>query len=572
MENLSRDGRAGIAGLGWIATRAFRCAAIAAVSLFLPLAATAAPTDFQVSVAPDVAHGLVTGRLIVAVSTSPDPEPRLAIGINGPAIFGTDIAQLSPGKTTVVDADAPAFAVQSLKDLPAGDYYVQAVVIRYDEVHRSDGHIIWVPIHHAREPFQNLEGNLYSDVVKVHLDPSQGFDVKLSLNHVIPAPAPPEDTAWIKHVRIKSAILTKFWGTPTYLGAAVLLPKGFEEHPYAHYPAVYAQSHGDPPYRFSFTPATASEIAETKDGNVQTGYDFQKTWTSDGFPRFVAIATFESSPYFLEAYSVDSVNNGPYGEAMTKELIPYLEKKFRLIPKPYARFVQGASTGGWETLALQLKYPDFFGGAWVYNPDPISFEHWQTVNIYKDDNMFVFKAGPSINEERPMRRTTEGQPTFTQRQLAQLEAVMGSHGRSGNQLDIWQATYGPIGEDGYPVLLFDKKTGAIDHAVANYMRDHGYDLTDYARRNWAVLGPKLSGKIKFISGDMDNFYLNLGVYDFEAMVKGVAGPDYPIRFVYGRPKKGHGWHDQDFSQMIREMAAHARAAAPSGEDTTQWNY
>jgi hypothetical protein len=548
-------------------------AAFAMASLASSVAAAqTAPSEFEVSVPPTAFDKPITGRLIVAVSTKAEPEPRLAININGPAIFGADVEQLHPGKVAVVDADAPAFPMESLAALPPGDYYVQAVLIRYDQVHRSDGHVIWVPIHHARVPFQNLEGNLYSDEKSVHLDPAHGFDVSLSLNHVVPPAPEPADTEWIKHVRIKSALLSKFWGVPTYLGAAVLLPKGFNEHPDARYPAVYAESHGDPLYQFSFAPPTPEEIADAKDSNVQTGYDFQKTWTSAGFPRFVAIATFESSPYFLEAYSVDSVNNGPYGEAITKELIPYLEKKFRLIAKPYARFVQGASTGGWETLALQLKYPDFFGGAWVYNPDPISFTHWQTSNIYKDDNMFFVKSGPWLTEERPMRRTTEGQPTFTQRQLAQLEAVMGTHGRSGYQLDIWQATYGPVGEDGYPVLLFDKKTGIIDHKVADYMRDHGYDLTEYARQNWSTLGPKLAGKLNFISGEMDNFYLNLGVYDFEAMVKDVAGANYPIRFVYGRPKKGHNWHHVDFSQMIREMAASALANAPAGDDTVQWNY
>ncbi|MGI8839778.1 MAG: alpha/beta hydrolase-fold protein [Caulobacteraceae bacterium] len=552
---------------------ALACSAFAAALILASGAAAQPATKLEATVSPQAAGGLVTGRLVVAVATQPAPEPRKAMGLNGPAIFGANVDRMAAGQWASVDASARAFPIADLGALPAGDYYVQAVLIRYDQVRRADGHVIWVPTHHdGHVPFFELAGDLYSDVQKVHLDPARGFDVKMTLAHVIPPPPPPVDTPWIKHVRIKSELLTRFWGTPTYLSAAVLLPRGYDDHPRAHYPAVYANSHSETPYSFSFTPPTAEEIADAKASNVQTGYDFQKTWLSDGYPRFVAIAPFESSPYFLEAYAVDSVNNGPYGQAITTELIPYLEKTFRLIPKPYARFVQGASTGGWETLALQLKYPDFFGGAWVYNPDPISFTHWQTADIYKDDNLFSVAYSPLLSVERPFRRSTDGTPSFTQRQLAQFEAVQGDHRRSGMQLAIWEATYGPVGADGYPVALFDDRTGKIDHGVADYMRAHGYDLTEYARDNWATLGPKLAGKLNFISGEMDNFYLNLGVYDFEAMVKAVAGPGYPIRFVYGRPEKGHNWHHKDFSAMIREMAEQAKRTAPAGEDTGQWNY
>ena len=549
--------------------------ALGAFAAYLALAAPAAAQPqvrFEATVSPAVEPGPTTGRVVFVVSTTNKTEPRSQITVNGPAIFGASRDQARPAAASVADASSRAYPVGDLSALPAGDYYVQAVLIRYGLVHRADGKSIWIPVHHARAPFFGLEGNLYSDVQKVRLDPAQGFDVKFVLSHVIAAPERPKDTPWIKYVSVKSELLSKFWGYPIYLNAYVLLPKGYADHPNVHYPVVFANSHSETPYSFTETPPTAEDIAEAKVDNLQTGYDFQKTWTSDNYPRFFAIAPFISSPYFLEAYDVDSVNNGPYGEAFTKELVPYLEKIFRIIPKPYARFVQGASTGGWETLALQLKYPDFFGGAWVFNPDPISFAHWQNINVYTEDNLFTVPAGSFLTHERTFRRSVEGQTTITQRELAQFEAVQGDHLRSGHQLAIWEASYGPIGDDGYPVPLFDDRTGKIDHKVAEYMRDHGYDLTEYARKNWTTLGPKLSDKLNFISGEMDNFYLNLGVYDFQDMVKDVAGPDYPITFRYGRPKKGHSWHATDFSQMIREMAAAAKKHAPAGEDTAQWNY
>ena len=561
-----------IKGLSFLGAVACALGALFAPPVLAAPAASQPQVRFEATVSPTAEPGPTTGHVVFVVSTTNATEPRTQIVPNGAAIFGAARDQAAPDAPSIADASSRAYPVADLAALPAGDYYVQAVLIRYGLVHRSDGKSIWVPVHHARYPFYSLQGNLYSDVQKVHLDPAQGFDVKFVLDHVIPAPPKPQETPWIKYVSVKSELLSKFWGYPIYLNAYVLLPRDYDTHPNAHYPAVYANSHSEAPYSFTTTPATPEEIADAKTGNVQTGYDFYKTWTSDGYPRFFAIAPFVSSPYFLEAYDVDSANNGPYGQAVTQELIPFLEKTFRIIPKPYARFVQGASTGGWETLALQLKYPDFFGGAWVFNPDPISFAHWQNINIYTEDNLFSVPSGPFLTQERTFRRSVEGQATITQRQLAQFEAVQGDHVRSGHQLAIWEASYGPIGDDGYPVPLFDDRTGKIDHKVAEYMRDHGYDLTEYTRKNWSTLGPKLSDKLNFISGEMDNFYLNLGVYDFQDMVKDAGGPDYPITFRYGRPKKGHGWHATDFSQMIREMAAAAKKHAPAGEDTAQWNY
>ena len=550
-------------------------AALVAVILSAAQAAIAGEgVRFEVAMPAKLAEGSITGRLIVAVSTKENPEPRQAIGLTGAAIYGVDVEQARPGAVTVVDGKAESYPLQSLRDLAPGDYFVQAVMIRYGEVHRSDGRTLWVPTQHQRNAFHMLPGNPYSKVEKLHVEAGGSTSVKLELTEVIPPAEPPKDTPWIRHVRIQSKLLTRFWGTPIYLSANVLVPKGFDEHPKARFPAVYAMSHGPEPY--SFDPDPASNTEEQRKAahanNVQSGYEFYQTWISEGYPRFVAIAMEQSSPYFLEAYSVDSANNGPYGQAITQELIPYLEKKFRLIPQPYARIVQGASTGGWESLAMQLHYPDYFGGAWVFNPDPIAFTHYQQMNIYEDENAFSVQMSPFQSTERPFRRTVEGQVTHTFRQLAQLEATMGSKGRSGYQLDGWQSVHGPVGPDGYSALLFDKRTGKIDRSVAEYMREHGYDLTEYARRHWPTLGPKLVGKLNFFSGEMDNFYLNLAVYDFQEMLKATADPHYEARFEFGRPKQGHSWHLNDFSQMIREMAEHVKKTAPADADTAQWNY
>lgn len=528
---------------------------------------------FDVSVPRSVVSEPVTGRLIVIVSTKETPEPRLSIGLHGPAVFGVDVEQLPNTRIATVDARAVGYPLPSLRELPAGEYFVQAVLIRYSQVRRADGHAIWVPTNHRRMPFFMLPGNLFSKVQKLRLDPASGFTIPLQLTETIPALEEPEDTQWLRHTRIHSKILSEFWGTPVYLRATALAPRGYDEHPTAKYPALYAQSQdSSQPFYFNTDPASHEGQLGLKEHRVQTGYEFYQTWKSDGFPRFVVIVMEQSSPYFLEAYSVDSANHGPYGRAIIEELIPHVEKEFRVIPQPYARIVEGASTGGWETLALQLRHPDFFGGAWIFNPDPIDFTHYMLVNIYKDENAFSVPISTFTRTERPFRRSTEGQVNTTLRELARLEAVMGTKGRSGYQLDAWQTVHGPVGEDGYPVLLFDKLTGVINRDVANYAREHGYDLTEYARSNWLTLGPKLLGKLNFFAGEMDNFYLNLAVYDFENMLKASADPHYPGRFEYGRPKQGHSWHLTDFSEMIREMAVHVKRNAPLGEDTAQWSY
>lgn len=544
----------------------------AAMLLALGAAPAIADPSFSVTLPTDAANAPITGRLIVVVAGTNTAEPRTQIGMNGPPSFGIDVDALKPGAVALVDQHAIGYPID-INQLPPGEYNIQAVLIRYTQVKRSDGHVLWVPIPHRRVLASMMEGNLYSKTIKVRLDPKSSAPIALSLTEKI-GPLPERvETPWIKHVRIPSKVLSDFWGVPMTIGASVLLPKGWADHPNARYPAAYVLGHGDEPFSFSTDPAddSAEARAGAADANVKTGYQFAQEWQSDNFPRMVAITLETPGPYFLESYALNSPNNGPWGDAITRELMPYLEKTFHLVAAPYGRIVEGASTGGWEAMALQLHYPDYFGAAWVFNPDPIDFSRYQLVDIYHDANMFDYRLNDWRLVDRPFRRSREGQPMLSTRDLSRLEAVLGSHGRSYYQLGIWQATHSPVGKDGYPAPLFDPLTGVIDHEVANYMRDNGWDLTDYARRNWATLGPKLAGKLNMFAGEQDDFYLNLGVYDFQDMVKQVAGPDYPIRFEYGRPKKGHNWHHKDWAGVVREMVAHVCAVAPAGAPKADWN-
>lgn len=525
---------------------------------------------FEVAIARAVREQPTTGRLVIALSKRETPEPRLLIAPQGPALFAIDLDQQRPGDIAVVDTRALGYP-QSLASIPPGDYYAQAIVNVYERANRADGKSIWVHLNDGRQEFfSDAQGNLYSAVQKVHIDPQA--TVRLTIDKVIPAPPKPEDTQWVKHATIKSDILTRWWGRPIFIHATALVPKGFAEHPNVRYPAVYTFGHSIP---FGFTTDSTQARGRGQINpitNLETGYDFAQSWLGDSMPRVVAIALEQQTPYFPDSYSVNSANNGPYGDAVIQEVIPELERRFRLIPKEYARLVEGASTGGWQSLALQLYHPDFFGGAWVLQPDPIDFRSHQLVNIYDDTNAFVMPAGQFVNAERPFRRLVDGQNVWSERDLSLFEEVLGTRGRSGFQLEAWEAIFGPTDADGYPKPLWDKRSGSIDKSVATYWRDHDYDLREYMQRNWASLGPKLTGKLHFFAGDMDDFFLNLAVYRVEEFLKSASAPASDATFTYGRPKKGHGWHANTWGEVVRQMGSHIKRRAPAGEPTAAWSY
>ena len=532
---------------------------------------------FSVRVAPSAYARPLTGRLVVVMVKAPQPdkaaqpEPRLLISPRGPAMFGVDLSALAPGSPAVIDQHSLGYP-RSLAELPPGDYYAQAIVNVYEQVHRADGKTIWVHMNDGRVEFFSIAaGNLYGDVTPVHV--GKEGTISLRVTHVIPEPPPLADTEWLKHVKIQSALLTKFWGRPVFVHAHVLLPKGYAEHPDARYPSIYTLGHGTTPLSFSTTPPrNGAPNAINPATGLESGYATYQAWSSDDYPRVIAISLEQATPYFPDSYSVNSANNGPYGDAIVNEIIPELERRFRIIAKPYARQLEGASTSGWQTLALQLQHPDFFGGAWIFQPDPIDFTRYQMTNIYTDSNAFSVATGPFTSAERGFQRTTDGQTVITTRELSRFEAVLGSRGRSGYQLEAWEAVYGPSDAEGYPAPLWDKLTGHIDHDVATYMRDHGYDLRAYAEQHWPEIGSKLVGKLHFSCGDMDDYWLNLAVYRFEDFLKTTANPHYEGDFVYGRPMKGHAWHADTWANFVRKVAATIKAAAPQGESTAAWSY
>lgn len=513
----------------------------------------------EVRFAPQLS-GPHTGRVFVIFSRTLTGEPRTTAGSYGGTapFFGADVSNWKAGDAAVVGPDTLGYPFASLRDLPAGEYRVQALLNVYTNVTRADGKSLWVHWDQWEGQKWNVSpGNLVSEPVTVRWDPKARTTMKLTLTRALPPVTPPVDTKWVKRIRIKSPSLSKWWGHDTYIGATVLLPKGFDDAPTRRYPAVYIQGHFGLGAPFGFTDQPGSETPEQRDARLkrsarEPGFMFGESWQKDDMPRYVAITWQHPTPWYDDSYAVNSANSGPYQDALLSELVPELEKQFRLLPDPNARFLTGGSTGGWECLALQIQRADFFGGAWCLYPDPVDFRRNQLVDNYADTNAFVPNGNAVPVPERYMMQSEEGQPLVTNRQMSQLEAVLGSRARSGQQFDAFDASYGPSDADGYPRRLWDRRTGTIDKEVAAYWRDH-FDLTLFLKKNWAQIGPSLVGKVHTYVGDMDNHYLQLAVYLMEEEAAKLDGPKANFTFEYGRPKKPHGWQPMTNAELIKMM-------------------
>jgi len=575
--------------------------AVSAAALLTHVTAAAKqPSPSTLSVDVKLAPGLTTepvdGRLLVIISRAGDTrEPRFKVGrgLTSEPLFGMDVEGLSsipdsdyhlmqkvmidslgqpreiPVRTFVERKDSGlhvarmspstrGWPVESLGEIPPGDYVVQPVLNVYTTFHRADGSTIKAHMDQWEgQQWNTSPGNLYSEPQSIRLtgDPQQRIGI--TLNRKIPPIDPPADTQYVKHIKFKSDILSKWWGHDISLGAIVVLPEGFDAHPDARYPIAYDQGHFPTTYRLQDR--------------------FLEDWKSGKLGRFILVLMQHPTPFYDDSYAVNSANNGPYGDALTQELVPRVEKQFRAIAQPWARFVYGGSTGGWESLAWQVFYPDMFNGTWTFCPDPVDFRYFQMVNIYQDKNAFYPNSPWKTTAVRPWQRTPDDQVLMSQKDASHLEEVLGTRGRSGDQMDIFNATFGPMGDDGYPKLLYDKWTGAIDPAVAQYWKEH-YDLNAIVQRDWATLGPKLRGKLHLYVGEMDSYYLEEAAFLLKDFLDKTTDPpadaawDIGERAPHcyaGKPEfAGQRPEQRILPQMLERMLK----TAPPGADLKSWRY
>jgi hypothetical protein len=483
------------------------------------------------------------------------------------------------------------FPIRTLAELQPGEYTVQALLDRYETFHRADGHVLKLPTDRGEgRKWNRAPRNIYSKPQKVRLYPGQPTRCALALSEEILSIPMLADTEYVKHIRIQSERLTKFWGRPMYLGAHVLVPYGFDEHPEARYPLMLFHGH--------FPADITGFRTEPPDPNLKPDYSerfrlhgynrieqeeafhLYQNWTSPGFPRFLVVEIQHPCQFYDDSYAVNSANVGPYGDAINYELLPEIEKRFRGIGAAWARFLYGGSTGGWEALATKVFYPDLYNAAFVACPDPIDFRAFTVMNIYEDKNAY-FMEGTHMRVPRPGHRNCQDLPTATLEQMNHYELALGTKTRSGQQFDIWEAVYSPVGADGYPKRIFDKVTGEIDPSVAAYWREH-YDLRYIMQRDWATLGPKLRGKLHIYCGTLDNFYLNRAVKLTEEFLNSATNPPAEVDVKYGLDCE-HCWNgDPSLPNHISRLRyntmyvpmilEHIQKSAPAGADLKSWRY
>ncbi|MBI3492966.1 MAG: hypothetical protein HY047_14485, partial [Acidobacteria bacterium] len=444
-----------LASIGWAVTPRANAAGPLRFAISFPAARSAQPLD---------------GRVLLFISDDGRTEPRMQTdqyrANTTRPIFGVDVDGLKPGQPVVIDESVVGWPARSVKDIPAGDYFVQAMINRYETFHRGDGHTIKMPMDQGEgQQWSRKPGNLYSKPVKMRVDPASVGEIAISMDQEVPPITPPTDTKQVKYIRVQNDRLTKFWGRPMYLGAIVLLPSGWDTHLNARYPLLV--HHGHFPASMTSdgwreTPPDPGARGPQLEAQ-QAAYQFYKDWNGPNFPRMIHLLVQHPTPYFDDSYAVNSANNGPYGDAITLDLIPMIEKQFRGIGQGWARALTGGSTGGWEAFGVQVMYPDAYNGTWALCPDPIDFRSYRSVNIYDEKNAYYYY------EDNPWKRTPKPGyrdyrdhlfSTFEERNLVEL--ALGTHGRSAGQHDAWASVFGPTGDDGYYKPLYDKATGAID--------------------------------------------------------------------------------------------------------------
>jgi hypothetical protein len=447
--------------------------------------------EFHVTFDKTVTNKPFTGRVYVMLSKG--DLKRLP---SGPSWFGTepffarDVKDWKPGEPLVIGADALSFPT-ALKDVKPGTYSAVAV-LDFDRA----------------ISFARSDGNGYSQPVRKELNAAESGPVALTIDQVYKEPEFRE-TKNVKLVEIESKLLTEFHERPIKLRAGVALPKSFADKPEKKYPVLF----------------------EIPGFGGNHGGAFGERTDLDGV-EFLYVVLDPNCRLGHHVFA-DSANNGPCGRALIEELIPEIEKKYRAIGNSGGRLLTGHSSGGWSSLWLQVTYPDFFGGVWSTAPDPVDFRDFQRIDLYRPGtNMFTDADG----KPRPLARRGD-QAVLFYKGFSDMEEVMGH----GGQLLSFEAVFSPRGPDGRPLKLWDRKTGAVDAAVAKEWEK--YDIRLVLERNWKTLGPKLGGKIHVYMGDADTFYLEGATRLLQKSLKDL-GSDAVVELF---PGKNHG------SLMSREL-------------------
>jgi hypothetical protein len=524
----------------------FHCAAHLCTTAFLFAAiptlaqASAQPRHVPFTVqAPSTITAPISGRLLIFLKSGTGDK---AVDVNQLSPSSTwvgarEVQSLSAGGSVEIDPDAEGIAFPApFASIAPGDYEVQ-VVLDVDHTYNYLGRTAqdWV-----------------SPVIALpHWKPGDGPEPILQLTeHAISDPGRAafleQAKARVKELpgsvqveQLQSPLLTLFWGHPVSIKAWVVLPPEYSEHSKEHFPTVYS-THG---FGGNLERSLFSAVAL---------YDRMK---AGKMPPMIWVMLDESCPQGTHEFA-DSVNNGPWGKALTTEFLPYLEGKYRMDARPTGRFLNGHSSGGWATLQLQVNYSKIFGGTWSTSPDSSDFHDFTGPDLYTPNaNMYRKPDGSSW----PLIRV-DGKVVATIQQFARLEQVLGPY---GGQFASFDWVFSPRSNSGAPKQMFNRITGDVDPAVVAYWHDH-YDLAHIVEANWPQLKPELTGRFHLIVGTADTFYLDGAAHKFEAVLNHL-GADPHFTYLPGRSHFDLYFVGKDqgglFDQIGAEMYAVARPNA-----------
>jgi pimeloyl-ACP methyl ester carboxylesterase len=430
-------------------------------TLLTSLGAVAAATavEIRVHLDPAAAKKPLTGRLFVFFTTSKRGEPRMGPNWFEPEPFlAQDVENFAPGEKLKLDRLADGYPTPA--GPKPGKYRVQAV------------------LHLDRDcPFPGSGvGNPYSEVQDVELK-DEATAVELTLTKTVVEPAFPK-TAWRKEIALKSKLLSEFHKRDVVERCAVVLPDGYADEPERRYPVIYSIP------GFGGSHRDGLRVAGPTDAEAEV--------------KFIRVYLSGRCEWGHHVFA-DSATNGPRGAALIKETIPHIDKTFRTIAKPTARFVTGHSSGGWSSLWLQVTYPEVFGGVWSLAPDPVDFRDFQQVDLYAAPAFNMFRD-PS-DKRRPLARRGET-PVLWFDDFTRMDHVI----LRGGQLRSFDAVFSPLDQAGRPRRMYDPTSGQVDPKVAEAWRP--YDINLKLKQNWKTLEPLLRGKLHIVTGDLDTFYLN----------------------------------------------------------------
>lgn len=477
------------------------------------------PLKFKISLSKELSPTPVSGRLLVFMTDSPKDTQFIEAGFVPGEVWlaAMEVGRIAPGGSVELDPDRTAFP-QPFSKAKAGKYKFMALL---DPDHTY--------AYHGPDA-----GDLSSVVVTVEkVDPTNAAPVELVLSRKTPPRFVPKDTETVKLVEFQSPALTEFWGRPISFKAGVVLPPNYEKDSAKSYPTVF-HVHG-----FGGDLSEAWRVAKSLGDSM----------TKDPKLEMIHVYLDGSFPTGHHEFA-DSVNNGPWGRALTTEYIPFLEKKFRMYGKPEGRFLTGHSSGGWSTLWLQVTYPDFFGGTWSTSPDPVDLRKFTGIDMTpgSTDNAYRTKDGKVKN----LVRFGDKEIASTE-EFARQEVVMGEY---GGQFASFEWVWSPRGEDGRPLKAFDRETGELNPAVLEAWRK--YDIRLILENNWTTLGPKLQGKVHVFCGSADTFHLEEAFLILKDFFK-AKGSDAQLELVPGRShfdlyKPYETFPDGLYLRIYREMA------------------